>query len=567
MGDSYLLLCTGDEEILTRADALLRGAYKYTDLPGGYKPFRRIYHIGSDRGGIFYSIGLNMIFGKGNPGSGTAEPVEQVSGSTSRHELLSQALLNSNGTICLCSDYMGVFTHYYFKSDNSFIASDNLLLVANLSGADFSFEGVCDSILFKKPFGTNTWYHEIYCLTAGNSLKLDLNRGEISVSGATDFRELLEGSDADPADTFRELFSSDYSGQLPALSLSAGSDSRTVLAGLLASGARFTSFSWGGSDYIETGRIRKLAGRFGLDWQIIDFEAMKRNYIELHLRSVFFSGGLIPAPHHFYFRSKLPLNSILFEGYGGSEFVKGEHSDGMFSNILKEIIVDNEHLGEILSRKLAGLSLDSIATITEYLSDMYHGYFSGINTDRGKESFALYLLNFLPSKIFGGIFKPSDSFGLRLIEPYFSPAVLASIFGKGMGIRKNLSLRADFAGPIRALEPQSLMMQKLHPALYRTMLDRNVRYSEWDMPHAIIGPLRKLRQQLDRLRYTKFSISAQVDYISITGIETIRNERLSLADHFDIFSGLQGCDNNTHTEVMLTALKRCAETDYIRENL
>lgn len=566
--ESYVFLSTNDKFLFTRAESLLTQGYLFYDLKGYLKHYTRIYyktltHLSNIR--TFYKIGLNCSL-QNHMESIVSEIIyKNISGSIHSHSLASFFFLKGDDKICCNTDFMGLFTHYYYHNSGNIIISDNLSIIANLTEASFSIEGIYDSILFKKPFGQNTWYKNIFCLTAGTILEYDLKDNTLYKGRGTDFDELLAGNNYDIADTFTELFKADPMTNPTALSISAGSDSRSILAGLKYAERKFKAYSWGGDDYMETRKIEKLVKQFNLDWEPLYFKKLQADFMNYHFNSIYFSSGLIPAVHHFYYFSCLPEEISLFEGYGGSEFIKGEHSDGMYTDLFKDIIKNRKTLSTALLENLNGIQNQLKVNICEYLGDKYGEYLHFIDTEKGKKSFQQYLLAFLPSKIFSGIFKSSDCFGHKLTEPYFSPKILASIFAKGMGIKRNLSLRKDFSGIARALKPQSLIVRKISPELYHSLLDRNIRYSEWNLP--FVYPLRKIRQKVDMLNYRHFPVKAQVDYKSFRQKEELLKTRIPIDEIIPKFPPNHNNPNVRNIEVILASMRHCSESEFIKQVL
>lgn len=568
--DSYVFLSTDDNSLFKKSESLLKSGYLFCDLQGYPKHYNRIYYRTLNnlyRVRIFYNIGLNCILPSSTETAISDICYKGISGSINSHSLVSCFFLTEDHKVCCNSDFMGVFTHYYYHTSGNLILSDNILIIANLSEEGFSDEGIYDSILFKKPYGENTWYKNIFCLTAGTILKYDLRENTLHKGIGTGFYELLAGNNYKITDAFTELFQADANTDSLALSISAGSDSRSVLAGLLFAGKKFKSYSWGGKNYMETRKIENLVNKFSLDWEVLDFSKLQSDFIHYHLNSIYFSNGLIPAIHHFYYYSYLPEGVSLYEGYGGSEFIKGEHSDGMYSDLFKEVIKNKKKLSVALVNNLNGVQEPIKGRICEYLGDKYKEYFHDLETEKGKISFQQYLLNFLPSKIFGGIFKSSDCFKHKLIEPYFSPKILASIFGKGMGITKNLSLRNDFSGAAKSLEPQSLIVRKLNPELYKSLLDRNIKYSEWNIPLTLVYPLQKIRQQADKLLYRNFPVRAQVDYASFSQMAELFKTGIRINEIIPSFPPEHDNQNVRNIEVILTSMKYCSENEFIKQVL
>lgn len=446
--------------------------------------------------------------------------INKFNGHDNKHTLRSYAEFDSDKLICQ-SDMLGVQTHYYYHSNNTTIISNNILLIAYLIKDDYSFQSVAEALMFKKPRRSNTWFKNIKCLRAGDILTFDIQENKLKISNNNDlynflFNAVTDNKDyidyfIDYFDRFRKSGIEDNIG----LSLSAGSDSRTVLSGLMYTGKEFSTYSWGGSEYLETFKIKKIVNKLSLKNKIIDYKDLADNYDSYLREGIFLTSGLLTAVHQYYYYSRLPENINLFEGYLGSEFVKGELSDGMFTEIYSDIVKNNLTLKEAFNKHFPDLEDDIKNNITEYLSDTFTDSFKDINTDAGKSKFQEYLVEFIPSRVFGGLINHGTALGINYYLPFFSPVNIANIFNAGYGIKKNISLRNDFPGSLNIIEVQSKIVKKLNPDIYMSLLDRNVKFSEYRYPLFLLKNLRKYRNFKDKQRIKKLPVTEQVDYKNI----------------------------------------------------
>jgi hypothetical protein len=514
MRDTFLFIATNNLSLVQRVNKLFAPTLKVKNISSYHRDVTILLFYDNIQGGIVKHSYLNS---KNNTISTTnASNISKYSRHTNwidQHELHSFVIVDDD-KITLTSDPLGVFTIYYFELNGTVILSDNIFLIANILEANISIEALFDSVIFKKPFGKNTWYERIYCLQAGEVANYIFNNGHFTVMGGTNWEELFYSPQKDYIKAFSTYFE-EYAANIFApiiLALSAGSDSRTVLAGLLNNNENILCLSWGGSDYLETQRIKRLVKEFDLNWKLIDFSLLIEKYEYFTRKSLFDSNGLMPASHLYYFKSQTPSGSHIFEGYGGSEFVKGELSEGMYTPLQYEIIVNNRSLEDALHILYGDLPNSILQHMWNYYTSNYSQYIEPINSDKGRRIFLEYLFRTLPAKIFGGIFGTAKKFDLQLYEPYFSPHILSSIFSNKMGVVWNNSIAPDFSGPVKALKPQALILKQIHPSLYTSVLDRNVKYSEWDDFNLTIYIKRKVRSQLDKLVYRNSQMRDQVDY-------------------------------------------------------
>ena len=62
--------------------------------------------------------------------------------------------------------------------------------------------------------------------------------------------------------------------------------------------------------------------------------------------------------------------------------------------------------------------------------------------------------------------------------PFLSPRVIRAIFDNDAGMRKSISVRRDFIGPIRSLKAEAMIVKHMDDEIFNSVLDRNVRFRE-----------------------------------------------------------------------------------------
>jgi hypothetical protein len=378
-------------------------------------------------------------------------------------------------------------------------------------------------------------------------LTFDLNENKIYVNRNNNPYDLLFNTnepDNNYVDSFIEYFNnfkqSDVSNNT-GISLSGGSDSRTVLSGLMYTGKYFETYSWGGSEYLETYKIKKLADKLSLKNTLIEYEELAAYYDKYLAQGVFLTNGMLTAVHQYYYYTKLPENINLFEGYLGSEFVKGELSDGMIKQVYYDIVKNNLTLTESLDKHLGDLGGDMKKRMSEYIGNTFGDSFENVDTDTGKRKFQEYLIEFIPSRVFSGIINHGIALGVNYYLPFFSPEILRKLFNAGYGIKNNISLRKDFPGTEKIIEVQSKIVKKINPDIFSSLLDRNVKFSEYNLPLFISGNLRKYRNYKDKQKIKKLPVTEQVDYKNIAKNSDFNKMEINnyIKDTFKI----QNCDN------------------------
>jgi hypothetical protein len=434
------------------------------------------------------------------------------------HTLISYVKLNENEVI-IKSDRLGVFPHYYFKDNQSFIISNNIFLVNLLVESDYSLTGLYETLIFKKPLNATTWFEKISTILPGNSIFFNIKKFSFEIKEYFNIFSLLIPEKINYISTFRDYF--DHIGNYKALeenymALSAGSDSRTVLSGLRYSKIPFKSVSWGDEDYLETVNIRSLVKNLKLDWDIINFQDLIVNYKDILREGIFLSNGMLPSIHLFYFRTKIRPGSNLFEGYGGSELYKGELSDGMVTSPYSDILTGKLSVTDSINSNLKEIEGSFNKNLLDYLISTHIKGEMNVNSDEGFKKFQKHLLSFIPTKVFSGVFNFGIHLNLNFFDPYFSPLFLKSVFSNNLGIVKNVSLRKDFPGTIKILSLQANIIKELDPMVYKTVLDRGISFRESQMTDLAGIFIRKTRLTYKKyVGLKKYPMMDQVNYKKI----------------------------------------------------
>ena len=236
----YLFLVSKSSDLIRRGDDLKI----FLDLTSSTGKHNQNIIVGRSKSAGNQNILFNSIINDFN-----------YKNSENEHSLYSSASYE-NGIFKCKTDIYGVQSHYYYKEKETFIASNNLIYIAYLTGEKYSEESIFDALVFKKPRRERTWFKNIKCLTPGESLTYSQNENALTKNKSKELYETLFSHDKND---FIEVFT-DFFTKFKAtgtetnigLSLSAGADSRAVLAGLLSTGKKFTAYSWGGQNYFET---------------------------------------------------------------------------------------------------------------------------------------------------------------------------------------------------------------------------------------------------------------------------------------------------------------------------
>jgi asparagine synthetase B (glutamine-hydrolysing) len=506
------LVCTRDEQVLQQCEAVRGNSAHCTNYVTN--PFQT--YIFSDK-----PIGERLILSAINDlGDYNLKGSEAEFLSSTHDSILVKAVLSENRAV-FKADHLGLMPLYYYHDAHTTIVSNNVFLVNLFLSKTFSADSLYDALLYKKPRFERTWFADIYRLKPDETLALNLPTNTVVKSGGGYAFDLLEKeSKLNLVEEYKSFFARSLRGvsvDTPEaeLSLSSGSDSRTVLSGLLYSGVKFKSKSWGEPYYRETKLIREFAQKFGLDWQLIGFDDFAANLERYDREAFLYSSGDAPSSHIYYFNSHHTQGAKVFQGYGGSELFKGELSDGMLNDIYSDIIINNLSLEASVEKHFAGLESVVRNGLTAYYQREFGSCFIDVNTDKGKRKMQEFLLEFIPGRIFSGAFATGLACKLDLYEPFFSRKVLKALYSEGGGIVSRISVRKDFPGSVQSISYQAKLVKALAPQLYKSKLDRGSSFSSTERS-PIAGKLEKKLSSLNHhLLARKGFFSGQVDYKKI----------------------------------------------------
>lgn len=403
------------------------------------------------------------------------------------HDSIATKMVFNDNCVKFRMDYLGLLPLYYYQTPTTTIIGSNIFLVSNVTKSAHSEESLWDSLIFKKPFNTNTWFSNIKSTMPNESIVIDLAAGTTTISEGRLEENIFSGQNKDyvgeAIEFFRKAHQVIAKNNLPlAVSLSAGSDSRTALAGVMSMNSNFDAYSWGADYYRETRMIKALAERFRINWHLMSFEGFKEaeeHYLSLSQLS---SNGLSlqRSPHHFFMHTKMKQGSAVFEGNGGSEFLKGEITDLFYTDAYRDIIARNNNPQDYLNRVFSFFTDQYKAKIIQYIMDNYSSYLLDFRTPKGYEMYRKFMLQFVPTRAFTGLINSARYAGLNLYETFFSRKILTALFANQVGLSvgsqmsgfSQLEVSQGYKGKVKVIIPEAKMVQSLYPDLLKTQLDR-----------------------------------------------------------------------------------------------
>lgn len=136
--------------------------------------------------------------------------------------------------------------------------------------------------------------------------------------------------------------------------------------------------------------------------------------------------------------------------------------------------------------------------------------FIDIDTAGGLRAFQSFAFSVLPRRIFAGMVLIA---GMRhgLYFPFLSPRILKAVFGQGLGIARNVSLRNDAHGYIRSVLSESVIVRELDERIYASVLDRGFSFKEvFEYPLFLVRLLMSIRAVKKRVRFRN-CVFGQID--------------------------------------------------------
>ena len=416
-----------------------------------------------------------------------------------------------NSFAFLISGEFFLFFFYYIKSDQ-FIISDNLFVVAQLLNSSYSETAFYETLFFTKPKNENTFFANISTTVREQSICLTYKSGQVYITPSNDlFRLLKEPSSANLAEKYNDIIKTVNNFKDAHISLSAGSDSNTLLSALLFNNSKPTFHSWGNKQYLELQLIKSNIDILGLDWSVTSFEGMYDNYRDKNNSNMFVTNGNNHTLHQAHFYADMPgIN--LFEGYMGSEFAKGELSDGMYTPVMRDILTGTRSMKKSIHHHYNELAPETYRKFEEYILDNYEKEITNINTDEGFENYQRHFFTFAPSKIFSPLALLALNKGINLYWPNLDIEFLRSVYSSGYGLMHMATLRKNYSEQ-NSLKPLYLLNRHFNSPLMSKPLDRNVAFCDVEKTKFRF----KLQKRFNIVRnkihnFNKELITDQVDY-------------------------------------------------------
>ena len=438
--------------------------------------------------------------------------------------ILSVSCVSKKYFSCM-NDFWGIMSHYYYRTTNTFICSNNIFMINEIVKKKISSTALYEYLFFLYPRNDETWFTNIKRLLPGQQLVFDMKSNSLRLSKSTDFSKLSKSRNKNYVDSIKDFFllakkKIGYDNSCT-LGISAGADTRTILACLKHTNMKYNTVSFGMSHLIETNKIIKFVNKFHIPWKLIDLKGYEKKFINLFKRETCISNGSLNPlrTHYLYYYDKIKYVNFLFEGILCDELVKGKVAlNTSISPLHQEVIVNSKPIDLVIDMYYPELSFEFRHNMAEYITANYNDDLIDINLDEGLENWKMFLFDFIPSKVFGGLILLVINNGINPYYPFLSPKVLESIYCSGNGMILKSSIRDDFIGNIKCMKVLAEITKSTDNKMFTSLLDRNISLKDSIIyPDLFLLPKRIILKIIDSIKYRKY-LAAQIDNRKIRNI-------------------------------------------------
>lgn len=423
------------------------------------------------------------------------------------------------------TDFWGILTHYWTKDKDTFICSNNIFFVAYLCENGISQEVLFEYLFFLTPLKEKTWFSDIKRLRPSQSLIYDYKNHAISISRPLDLANEMLNKDS-KCERLEEAIDHFFCGaarcmndRLAALCFSAGTDSSTVLACLRNYNIPLKTFSFGSSNYVETQEIIRLTNRINVPSQLIDISDLSNQWHETFYKTTFLSNGLVNPyrTHYFNLYNAIPPDYVIFEGTLGSQYIKGDMPvNSVISEYHLKVIKEGASIEHVIDTYFSCVDDDFRKNMREYIVDCYAKDLLNIKTDQGFRNFQSYAFEYMPSRVFSGLFLIAlENHSMYL--PFLSKNILNSVYKKKAGFATQSSIGDDHLG-LSKLKTEASIVRFADKELYKSVLSGGCSFKEvLEFPEIFCKAIRKFRFEVKKWKYKNY-FRGQIDNTKIFSI-------------------------------------------------
>jgi hypothetical protein len=416
----------------------------------------------------------------------------------------------------LLTDAFGFFHVYYIRKDGDIhISSDyrQLLNFSNKKPDDFA---ILDIALFNYTLLDRTLVQDIKRLKGGS--EMILGESEFSLSTLYNFADnYIRAPQLIDFKEFAEMLRNSVDNEIiddrsTWLTITAGFDTRALLAASVNLGLHFSSLTFGQDGNIEQVVSNTFIGEFSENHlQILLDDSYIRDLpytLDRYVESTMDNPVILDLPHYMCIKEMI-AGSNLITGFMGGEIISGQSigSQVTFTSFAAKLLTteNSEDLHSHMINEIARLNIfdnGNANTISiEYINTLKEYFKKGDRTNILK-----FLINEKYSKFFGSVNKLFTN-SCNLVVPFMNVTVLNCILNSQISFLSRKPFRKNPFSQIRAKILYSKAILHLCPTLGNTKFDRlyslkdlSVRYR---FPRVIAGYIQSHYFRVNKKYYPK----------------------------------------------------------------
>jgi asparagine synthetase B (glutamine-hydrolysing) len=247
-----------------------------------------------------------------------------------------------NNQLHVFNDHFGINKYFYYHLQDKFIASSSLHHISSNVSLKLSKKNILKYFVFNYFIGGITIYENCFNSSPASSHTLtnDICYKEyFSINDFIDERKVVYSKSESvrmASNLWKEIikdYLNKFSGKRISQTLTAGMDSRLILAGFRANNYNPSTFTFGRGDSLDVIHAKKIASRLKLKHDHLFPEPeFFENYSNDAEKIITISSGMssVFRAHRFDAYRKMKDNyDVLFFGFIGSETIRGIYPDGL----------------------------------------------------------------------------------------------------------------------------------------------------------------------------------------------------------------------------------------------
>lgn len=442
--------------------------------------------------------------------------------------LTSSAIFNNHKFIAR-SDFYGINTHYWFKDEKYFICSNSLLkILENLPNVKINKDDIYDILFFGFNLSGRTIFENIRRLKASEKLNYDLIKGMLNINKMHDLIEYFNKTNSElNEENMAKIIDNNFSHislNNPTIALSAGSDTRTILATLMKYNIHPEALSFGNDRGLEMYEIKKLCKKYKVNLSVINPRIESDNYIKW-LRKLSRNSNYLINGQNIHIAKIFKSTSVkrdIFLGLFGSEFLKGVLSELMISYPFKDLI-NGVSIKNIISKHFCYLKNDVQMEMGKHIENKI---IKNVICNDKNSTVINYSFYNLPSNVFAGPIIIGQNQGYNIILPYLLKDILKYAFSTGFGITNNNNIMDNYNWR-KSFIFQSKWVKLMSKKLYMSFMYQygGSLWSVPRLPRKVNILIKKIYEIYTKMIYRKpFTGLIERNYLNCTKREYIKNK-------------------------------------------